>query len=486
MFLVGIPETRLPPPPEPHVGIYFILSFTLTLVQIVGTFAFQYASARYISKYIAEGDLEQARSIVSRVLQITLLSSLLFSASLLIFAEQISLVMTGSIEWTPLFRILAVTCFFAILFPQMLGFLQGLQKMRELAATSFIHTATQYLLGIFLLYMGLGLFGVLYGWLMGLVFSSLFGLILTAKFLGIFGKSHPMKPLIKFSYPLYISSILGYVASWVDQLFILIYGGEATLGVYGWAVKAAIIPSLIISSIITSLFPQLSELYTRYGRDTLRRAFTTSSRYAVLVGFPMFVGLAALANPAMAIFAGPEYSEAAIPLTIICLSMLFPTLGIAISSMLMAIERTKTESIVTFASIFSNTIVSYIGLAYLNLGMVGAALARLIASCVSFGLGVYALKRNNLDITFDWEVLWKASLACISMVVMVFLVSVFEKTISQLYLFPIYIILGAVTYFLSLVVLKAIKKQDVELIHDYLPGRFKRIAIWIGRLASIE
>jgi hypothetical protein len=45
------------------------------------------------------------------------------------------------------------------------------------------------------------------------------------------------------------------------------------------------------------------------------------------------------------------------------------------------------------------------------------------------------------------------------------------------------VIVGATVYFFSLVALKAIKKHDVELIQEYLPGRLKRLAVWLDRLA---
>jgi len=67
-----------------------------------------------------------------------------------------------------------------------------------------------------------------------------------------------------------------------------------------------------------------------------------------------------------------------------------------------------------------------------------------------------------------------------------YLSGILENVISQLYLFPIYVIVGAIVCFLSLFALKAIKKQDLELIHEYLPGRFERITVWVERLASIE
>ena len=454
-------------------------------MQLAGTLSLQSASAKYIAQYLAEGRPEKARSVVSRVLQITLLTSLILGALLFISAEPISIILSGTPEWTPLFRVLAFGSTFAILTPRMLGFLQGLQKIRELAAVNLAQSITRHVVGIGLLYLGWGLFGVAYGWLVGFLVGVFAGLILTYKFLGAFEKPHPVKPLINYSYPLYISSVLGFVALWVDQLFILPYMGEAGLGVYGWAVQAAAIPNLISVSIVTALFPQLSELYAKRGADSLREAFHVSARYGVLIGFPMFVGLATLANPVMAVFAGIEYAEAASPLTIICLALLPAAFGVGISPTLLTLERTKTVALVTLIAISSNATISYISLAHLRLGMIGPAWARFLAALVAFGLGAYALKRI-LNVTFDREALWKASVACLIMATVVTLSRTLESFVSQLYLLPFYVIVGATVYFLSLAVLKAIKKNDVELVQEYLPKGLKRLAVWLERIAFVD
>ena len=482
LFLIRIPQTRLSPS---DVGIYFVLSFILGLVQTVGIFALPSASAKYIAHYLAEGKPEKARSVVSRVLQITLLTSLILGALLFISAEYISIILSSTPELTSLFRILAFALIFAILSPQMSGFLRGLQKFRELAIINLAQSIARYSVGIGLLYLGWGLFGVVYGWLTGFVVAALAGMILTYRFLGAFEKPHPVKPLINFSYPLYISGVLGFIAAWVDQLFILPYMGEAGLGVYGWAVRAASVAGLMSISIVTALFPQLSELYAKLGADSLREAFHVSTRYAVLVSFPMFIGLATLAYPVMVVFAGMEYAEAALPLTIICLSLLPTLLQISIGPTLLTLERTKTASMITLIAIFSTTIVSYITLAHLNLGIIGPAWARFLAAFVGLGLGAYVLKRI-LNVTFDMEALWKASVASIFMAIAVILSQFLVHWKVSLYLLPFYVIVGATVYFFSLVALKAIKKHDVELIQEYLPGRLKRLAVWLGRLALVE
>ena len=454
-------------------------------MQLAGTLSLQSASAKYIAQYLAEGRPEKASSVVSRVLQVTLLTSLILGALLFISAQPMSIIVSGTPEWTPVFQVLAFASTFAILTPQMLGFLQGLQKLRELAAVNLIQSVTKHAVAISLLYLGWGLFAVVYGLLVGFLVSVFAGLILTYRSLGTFEKPHPAKPLINFSYPLYISTVLGFVASWVDQLFILPYMGEAGLGVYGWAVQAASIPNLISVSIVTALFPQLSELYTKRGKGILREAFHVSARYGVLIGFPMFVGLAALAHPVMIVFAGMEYAEAALPLTIICLALLPTTIGIGINPTLFTLERTKTAALVTLITIFSNATISYITLAHLRLGMIGPAWARFLTALIGLGLGAYALKRI-LNVTFDREALWKASVACLVMATVVTLSRTLESFVSQQYLLPFYVILGGTIYFSSLVVLKAIKKKDVELVQEYLPKGLKRLAGWLGRIAFVE
>jgi len=467
------------------MGIYWVLVFVLGLVQIAGTLALHSASTKYIAQYLAEGKPEKARSVVSRVLQITLLTSLILGALLFISAESLSTALFGTSEWTPLFHILTFASIFSILSPQMSGFLQGLQKFREMAAVNLSQTLAANVLAIGLLYLGWGLFAVVYGWLVGSVVTTIIGLILTYKFLGAFEKPHPIRPLINFSYPLYISGVLQFIANWVDQLLILLYLGEAGLGFYGWAVRAATVPNLISISIITALFPQLSELYAKEGTDSLREAFLVSARYAVLVGFPMLVGLATLAYPVMVVFAGMDYAEAALPLTIICLALLPTTLGIGINPTLLTLERTKIASMVTLIAILFNTIASYITLTNLDIGIIGPAWARFLAACIGFGLGAYVLKRI-LHVTFDREALWKASVASLFMAIAVTLSRALESFVYQVYLLPFYVIVGAVVYFFSLAMLRAIKKRDVALIQEYLPKGLKRLAVWLGRMAFVE
>jgi len=468
------------------MGVYAILNFILMVVQMIGPFVLSTAATKYIAQYLAERDYDKARSVVTRVLQISVLASLSLLAVLSFMSGWLSTTLLGTTHQAGLFWALGIASILQLFYSLSLSFLQGLQRMRDVAIVGFVYTIMQNSVGLYLIYRGWGLLGIVYGWLAGLLASSLTGLALTAKFLDIRGKPHPIRPLLNFSYPLYFSGIIAFFVNYADQLFLLAVLGFEPLGVYNVAIRAYIVPGLIATSIVAALFPKLSEMYTQGGKGALQDSFRTSSRYSVLIGFPMIIGLAALAYPLIILFVGRGYVEAALPLTIVCLSALPASLGVAIQPILMTLERTMIVSLISLASIFTDTAICYITLTQLNLGVIGAAWARVIAALVWFGLGVYAL-RKHIRISFDMEALWKGSVASIIMAVSVVLYRGLEKFTPKLYyLIPIYVVVGTAVYVFSLVLLRAVKRQDIELIRDYLPRGLKWIAVLIGRIASVK
>jgi O-antigen/teichoic acid export membrane protein len=495
VFLVGLLS-------QEEMGVYTLLTFTLNLVALFGNFALPAAATKYISQFLAEGNLEKAKSVVNRLLRVWLLSSAICFVSLFLPAELLSKLMFDSPNYTIHFMLLSLCVVFMILNVFMQNSLRGLQKIGDFALTGFLYAVFHSVLGLVLLFAGLGLLAVVLSWLVGLVVSSLTGLFLTMKNLGLTRKPHPLRPLINFSYPLYVSNIISFLATWVDSILIFSYvsvvigpiRAQELLGIYYVAVRASLIPMLFSTAIITALLPQLSELYTREGLSSLKDAFRVSTRYLALIGFPMIIGLATLSSPIIVIFAGQEYAAAALPLTIICFSVIPTTLGVAINPILLTLERTKIVSLITVLSIFFNIVASFVTLAYLNLGLPGPAVARTFSTIITLALSAMALK-GIFSLKFDSEALRKAAFSSLLMIMAIFLLEVVRRIVMPspnqflvitLPILILYIVVGAATYFLSLVALKTIKKYDIEMLHDYLPKGFKWVAAWLSRLAHLE
>lgn len=485
-----------------EMGVYALLSFTFNLTPILGTFALPSAVVKYLAQYLAEGNSEKAKALITRLFQVWSITSLLAFILLFFPAELLSKFMFNSLEYAGLFRLLGFCAVFTILHSFMISCLQGMQRIKEVALISFISAALQSILGISFLLAGFGLLAVALSWLIGVTVSSLIGLTLTFRYLGVISSSHPLKPLIKFSYPLYIANIILFVSTWVDQLLIVFYittvfGSQVAqewLGIYHVAVRASFIPMLFSTAVITALFPQLSELYTQQGLNSLKEAFRVSTRYLALIGFPMVVGLAVLSKPMVVIFAGRDYIEAAFPLTIISFATLPATLGVAIGPILLTLERTKVVSVIRVFSIIFNLLASYAALAYFNLGLPGPALARTFSAVIAFGLSLFAL-RGIFSLNFDKEALWKAALSSVFMAITIFLLDAIRQTFVLassrlfsigLYSLILYMTAGATVYFLSLISLKTIKKYDIEMLRDYLPKGFKWLADWLNSAARLD
>jgi O-antigen/teichoic acid export membrane protein len=474
---------------QTEIGVFGVLTFAMGLIQTLGTLAFPSASIKYIAQFIAEGKRDQARAVVTRVLQVSMVIAVAASALVFALANSISSILSSEVSVSPaVIQILALVSGVLVLFYQSIAFLQGLQMLGKLAIVNLLFTCVQYGLAIFLVFLGYGLVGIMIGWLIALIAAVFLALSITTGSLGIFGKPYQMRPLLSFSAPLYVSNILSFVIQWIDQLFVLVVG-YAAFGAYNIANRAAVVPGLISSALVAALFPKLSQLYAQEGKGGLENAFKVTTRYAVLVGFPLILIIGVLAYPIIVLFGGVVYAPAATPLSLLCVASLFGTLGVAINPTFFTLERTKIASLIVFASIVADALASYVFIVSLGMGMIGAAVAKVVASVVAFALGTVFLTRL-IQVKFDTEMLWKVLVACLAMVLALlgfdflrqFLIGPPYHFLSfRLLLLPVYVAIAIGTYLLAIIALGAIRKDDLELFREYLPGGLKWAATLLER-----
>jgi len=502
VYFIVLAHTFSAPSEQWQTGAFALLSFILSLVQIFGTFALPSAATKYIAQHLAEGDPKKARAVTARVLQIGFLASSVAFLALFVPAEWLSSLMFGTVAYAFLFRLMAICSIFTILYLEVAGFLQGVQRIQEVAIINLAYYGIHSSVGVYLLLNGWRLYGVVVGWLVGSLVASVAGMILTVKYLGFLEKPYPVRTLVKFSLPLYVAGGVGFFVNWVDQLLLVSYMGlvheaaeaQRILGIYHVAIRASAVPGLFSSSIVTALFPQLSELYAQQGSNSLRDAFRVSTRYSVLIGFPLIIGLTTLSRPIIILFAGGQYIEAVEPLIILSIAALVGAVGLSVGPILMTLERTTIVSALSIVSVVQSASLSYFALAYLGLGMIGTAWVRAIGSIISLALNLYVLKRY-ISVSFDKEALWKSSVASALMVLVIVAVDLMRKFVSadpyeflvvRLHHLPVYVVIGALAYFFALVALRAVKKRDIKLVEEYLPKSLRRVAAWLERFAVAD
>ncbi len=473
---------------SPKMGVFQFMNFIVVLSNVLGALALPQAAAKYIPQYLAKKQKEKANSVAVRHFQVALITGLITSLIVFFSSDFIAANFFENSKWVSaeqvslLLKVTSASCLLTNIMSFVSGTLLGLKKIGELALMNLTFNVLQSFLVIALLFLGFDLFAVTIGWAVGFLAATVLGAAITLKSFRLRGTPHPLKPLLSFSLPLYVSAILTFTVNWIDQIFIFSTISPGVFGMYSVIVKAALIPSLIVTSIVMAIFPHLSESYAREGIGSLEDAFSFATRYAVAVGFPMVVGISLIAQPSLVLFAGASYRPMTPYLVILAFATIPAILGVAIGPILLTLERSRVVSLMIIASIVLEALTCYITIIQLGWGIFGAAIARMFAAITNFVLGIYVLK-NHVTIKFNRNILWKTTFSCGVMAASLLLLDILRMHITgsteflvfRLHLLPIYIIVGIIVYATTLFMLKAVKREDLELLREYLPRKLRWI-----------
>lgn len=216
--------------------------------------------------------------------------------------------------------------------------------------------------------------------------------------------------LIRFSIPMLIGNLFQQFYNLVDSIMV------------GRLVGADAFAAVGASSSITFLFFALCNgigsgggIITSqfFGGDDIKgvKKCITNTGYIMLV-FPLVVGIVSffLANPLLKALSTPTeiFDDALIYVRIMCLGIVFVSLYNYISSILRALGDSKTPLYFLIFSCFLNIGLDAFCIAVLKMGVVGAAVATLIAQFIAgCGCFIYAFKTNPYfvltkeDLSFD-------------------------------------------------------------------------------------
>jgi len=189
------------------------------------------------------------------------------------------------------------------------------------------------------------------------------------------------------------------------------------------------------------------------------------------------MGLAAVAEPVILVFAGRKYVDSAPVLAIIsffaALTALTPTLGY----LLITHERTKAFMAANLAAIACSLALAPVLSAWLG-PLLGIALMKGLA--LAFLLAFYlALTRELADI--DGKAMLKGLSGSALMAAVVFYV---QAWLGRAVFLPIYVLLGALIYAAWLRAVRGLSHEDVLVISRVFPLRLRGLVLWVGKLIA--
>jgi len=464
-----------------EMGIYGTVYLFYMILTTIGILGLNSAASRFIAFFYGKGRIDNTIRTIKLILRISVISAFTFFFIQFIFSSFLSNLLFGTDIYSNLFKIASVATLFAILGFIVMGFLQGFQKFRALALFRFSSQIVRVVLSIILLFLGFGIVAVFVGYIVLHIIFILLALMSVYYFLSsddtkinnVNYDNVSVRKLLSFSIPVMIGTLLIYLSDSIDRFIVLNLLGVEALGIYTVALTAVMSLNLfLVVPLQTSVTPGMTEIYAKAGIDKVSKSIKTSSRYVSMVLTPACVGFGILSPLAIKILAGQKYLEAFVPMSILALGLAIYGYSVIMISALIALVKTSR-----IAMAISFTILCELSLTFLLVpffGLAGAAIGRSLAYVILLGLLLFFSSRI-MKINLDKSCIVKSIIASAVMGCILLLATYYGG--HKIMLTPLYIVIGLIFYFCSLVALRGITVKDVQLLFNILPGGQKILMI---------
>jgi len=471
LFYVVVAKTNALTPAD--LGVLSVLSFIASTL-VLSTLALPTALTKFASEHLGRNESQKAASVQRTVTRTVLMLSLIGLIISIVISVPLSQYFWGATENVPLIILISISASLMNLITLYRSGLRALRLFGKMAIVTLIYILISRIIGALMALLGLGVSGVLIGYIVG----SFAGLTAAIAFVrGKFANPDnrtPIKPLLQFSLPLFLSSLALLILSQADIIILASATSDyALVGVYSMAVRSLLALSVIWQPIMVTIFPIISARFGLQNPKGVSNALKIASRYLSYTIIPSCVLLATVAPTALNVFYGPNYVSGATALSILAISIIILTLFTLVTTTLTAIGKTKQVLQINLVSAFS-AVVLLLSLVPL-FGIIGAAITRLVVQAISLMIAAYILKKY-VSVQLDREALWKSAIASIITIPFLFVLeSRMTKGFPVAQVLAIEILVAGLIYVASLYVLKALNSQDFELLRQFFPKSFSKI-----------
>jgi len=396
-------------------GAFVLAISVLTTLSTVTQFGLGSGLKRYASEYLENNDPSSAVGVAVFTLGVSGVLSLISATVLVIFAEPMASVVFRDPTVAPLLKgisgaLLAKTVldvssqgYLAHRKPVLSAFSggfgqSGLRALVALAGAIYGFSVSQLVLGISLLLVVLSV----------LLVPLLFRFFETPVHQTA-GRKTEYRRLLRFSLPLFLSSITGRVLAGADYLLLGVLSTTVALGYYRPAFLLATAITIAFRGINRMAYPELARLYSS-NSDSLDDVIQSIVTWGVVLTLPIVLWMLAFPGESLRVIFGDGYQRGAPILTIISVVMFVDVFVGPVGSLLEVLERSKT----VFAT--------YLGASLLNVvlnvslipayGGVGAAVGTGV-SLIALNLMQHRLVTREIDFSHDIRTELQAMLVAI-------------------------------------------------------------------------
>jgi len=365
---------------------------------------------------------------------------------------------------------------------------RGLQNMKYEAMGVIGTQLMTIVFGITSITLGWGLQALFMAVLAGSVFNFIFSLLMLRRKLKVrisFRWDRELvKRFLKIAVPFAIAAIFVKIYTFTDRYMLLFIAGQSYVGWYVTAHKLTYALEFIPSAFGVSIFPALSEYYIS-SKEKLAATFEKAMHYLLIMAVPISIGIFILAERIVVSLYGEVFRASVTPLRILIVGLIVVFLNFPVGTFLNACNKQVINTRNMGITVLINVILNILLIKQYTYN--GAAAAALISGIVLFFLGLrWVGKIVEYDKKFLLKSLAKTLLAGLVMGIVLFLMvnnvdisfqfsdSGVLDNVAKLISLGVYVLAGAIVYFLTLYLFGGISKKDYQILADKFFRKMKK------------
>ncbi len=484
--LFKIPLTRFILGPD-GIGIYNSSYTIYNVLFIMSTAGLPVAISKLVSESVAKDNYNEAikifqvAKIVLFILGVTGFSILLFGANA--FANFLKIPSAGIAIMA-----MAPSLFFVSMMSAYRGFYQGMSNMMPTAISEVIESFGKMFVGLLLAYIFLS-YGVEYA-AAGAILGVSTGTFIAAVFLVLYWRKmrnnvNKMRSasaetssiktiavkLVKLAVPITLGASVFTLASVIDltmimrQLASLGFDEDARKTMYGYysgyAVTMFNLPPTIIASLAVSIVPAISAALANKKFVIATKTVETAIRVTFLIALPCAIGMSVLSGPILNLAFRDTGAE--LLLQILAYGVLFVSIVMVANAIIQAKGNVWVPVINMCIGGIVKVVVNYVLVGNIDININGAPIGTVLCYFTTATLNLIAINKYftpKYGFGFFIKTIISAVIMgiCANYIYEIFIGFTSSNDISLL----LAVVAAACVYFVLIVVLKAIERQDIE------------------------
>ena len=365
-------------------GVFFLANQIVFTALHVSTLGLGQGVMRHVSLYDGQRDYARVKGAMVFCLKRALLASIVVSLVIFALSPLFADKIFDKPELRMALRVLVVAVPFWAIMEIVATSLQGLRRIAPATLLrNFLQPFSRLLLLTILFLLGYKLAGLLWGTALSMVASAGFAIYLLRKNTKSFWeKVQPIfenREIQKFSMPLYFDTILNFVIASLPLYILGYYWTYIEVGVYGVALRLALLVGLPLAALNQVFAPTISNLYGRGDKQALSLLFKTVTKWVFTASLAVSLVMVLFARPLLSIF-GSNFVVGAGPLAVIVMGEL---VNASVGSVGYMLSMTGRPLVNLINSIVSAVLMTGLGLILIpKHGLLGAALT----ACLSVSI----------------------------------------------------------------------------------------------------